>query len=577
MLLSKLLGKTLRQPPSDAETVSHQLLARSGMIAQLVAGVYSILPLGWRVVRKIEQIVREEMDAAGGQELNMPVLQPRELWQEAGRDVSMDEILFRLKDRRDREMVLGPTHEEVVTSLVRQNVQSYRDLPVIPYQIQVKFRDEARPRAGLVRVREFIMKDAYSFDMDDEGLDRSYEAMKQAYQNIFARCGLPTLMVDADSGAIGGKASNEFMLLAETGEDSVIRCESCGYAANAEKAVFRKPSVDREAELPLEEVHTPGKKTIHDLADFLGVPAGKTVKAVFYNADGQFVFVSIRGDLDVNEIKLKNTLKATNLRLATDEEVDTAGLVAGSASAVGLRWFTKYMPQHRASSGIKHVADDSVLDGNNFVVGANKPDYHLRNANYPRDFQADVVTDIALAKPGYQCAQCGGQFTVARGIEVGHIFKLGTAYSIAMGATFLDNEGKEQPIIMGCYGIGVGRLFAGAVEQNHDERGIIWPPAIAPYQVHLVALNIDNPEVGPRARRLYQELQQTGIEVLFDDRAESAGVKFNDADLIGLPYRVTISPRTLGQNVVELKRRTEKEVTLVPLAEVVERLQALGA
>ena len=564
MLLSKLLGKTLRQPPSDAETVSHQLLARSGMIAQLAAGVYSILPMGWRVVRKIEQIVREEIDAAGGQELNMPVLQPRELWQEAGRDVSMDEILFRLKDRRDREMVLGPTHEEVVTTLVRQNIQSYRDLPVIPYQIQVKFRDEARPRAGLVRVREFIMKDAYSFDMDDEGLDRSYEAMKRAYQNIFARCGLPTLMVDADSGAIGGKASNEFMLLAETGEDSVIRCQTCGYAANAEKAVFKKPSVAKEAELPLEEVHTPGKKTIQDLADFMGVPASKTVKAVFYNADGQFVFVSIRGDLDVNEIKLRNTLKATNLRLATEDEVAGPGLVAGSASAVGLK-------------GIKHVADDSVLDGNNFVVGANKHDYHFKNANYPRDFQADVVADIALAKPGHQCAQCGGQFTVARGIEVGHIFKLGTAYSIAMGATFLDNEGKEQPIIMGCYGIGVGRLFAGAVEQNHDERGIIWPPAIAPYQVHLVALNIDNPEVGSRAWQLYQELQQAGVEVLFDDRAESAGVKFNDADLIGLPYRVTISPRTLGQNVVELKRRTEKEVALVPLAEVVERLKALGA
>ena len=435
---------------------------------------------------------------------------------------------------------------------------------MIPYQIQNKFRDEPRPRGGLVRVREFLMKDAYSFDVDEEGLDRSYVAMREAYKNIFARCGLPTLMVEADSGAIGGKDSHEFMLLADTGEDSVICCSSCDYAANGEKAQFVKPPVEREAELPLEEVHTPGKKTIQALAEFLGVPASKTMKAVFYSADGQMVFVSIRGDLEVNEVKLRNALKATDLRLAIDEEVAAAGLVAGYASAVGLK-------------GVKHVADDSILLGNNFVAGANRPDYHLRNANSPRDFQPDLITDIALAQPGHRCARCGGELTVARGIEVGHIFKLGTGYSEALGATFLDSEGKERPIIMGCYGIGVGRLLAGAVEQNHDERGIVWPEAIAPYRVHLVALNMDNPEVGPKAWELYAALRKAGIEALFDDRVESAGVKFNDADLIGLPIRVTISPRTLAQNVVELKRRTEKEVALVPLIEVVEHLKARGA
>ncbi|MBI2887636.1 MAG: proline--tRNA ligase [Chloroflexi bacterium] len=563
MLFSKLLGKTLRQPPAEAEIISHQLLVRAGMIHQLAAGVYCLLPLGWRVLHKIQQIIREEMDAAGGQELSMPVLQPRELWQESGRDNSMGEVLFRLRDRREREMVLGPTHEEVITLLVRHNVRSYRDLPMIPYQIQTKFRDEPRPRGGLVRVREFVMKDAYSFDVDEEGLDRSYEAMKQAYVNIFQRCGLPALMVEADSGAIGGKASHEFMLLAESGEDVVIRCQSCGYAANAEKAQFAKPPVEKEPEKPLQEVHTPGKKTIADLAAFLGVPASKTAKAVFYAADGRVVFVSIRGDLEVNEIKLKNALKATELRLATDAEVAAAGLVAGSASAVGLR-------------GIQHVADDSILLGNNFVVGANKADYHLLNANYPRDFQVDLLTDIALAKPGHRCAQCGGQFTEARGIEVGHIFKLGTAYSEALGAVFLDAEDRERPIIMGCYGIGVGRLLAAAVEQNHDERGIIWPPAIAPYQVYLCALNMDTPEVSQQARELYQQLQQAGVQVLFDDRVESAGVKFNDADLLGLPLRVTISPRTLAKEAVEVKARTEREATLVPLADAVDFLKRAG-
>ncbi len=561
MRYSTLLGKTLRQPPSDAETISHQLLVRAGMIAQLGAGVYSMLPLGWRVLRNIERIVREEIDGVGGQEVVMPVLHPRELWQESGRDGKMGGILFRLMDRREREMVLGPTHEEVITTLVRQNVQSYRDLPMTPYQIQTKFRDEARPRAGLIRGREFVMKDAYSFHADQDSLDATYEAMKGAYTRVFERCGLPSVMVEADSGAIGGKGSHEFMLLASSGEDSILICSSCGYAANGEKAEFVKPAGVAEAERAMGEVHTPGKKTIAELASFLGVEPRQTLKAVFYVADGDMVFVTIRGDLEVNEIKLKNALHATELRLATDLEVTAAKLVAGSASAVGL-------------TGFEVVCDDSVTMGTNFVAGANKPDYHFLNVNYPRDFQANLLLDIALAEAGAKCARCAdGRLEVQRGIEVGHIFKLGVTYSEALGANFTDAEGAERPIIMGCYGIGVSRLVAAAVEQNHDDRGIVWPPAIAPFQVHLCALNIDNPEVSAAAAKLYTDLAAGGIDVLFDDRVESAGVKFNDADLIGLPLRVTVSPRTLGQGGVEVKRRTEREFALVPLDEIVAHLQ----
>lgn len=561
MRYSTLLGKTLRQAPAEAETVSHQLLVRAGMIAQLSAGVYSLLPLGWRVLRKIAQIVREEMDRIGGQEVVLPVLQPRELWVESGRDTKMGGILFRLMDRRERELVLGPTHEEVITTLVRQNVRSYRDLPMTPYQIQVKFRDEARPRAGLIRGREFVMKDAYSFHADQESLDATYEAMKGAYTRVFQRCGLPSVMVEADSGAIGGKGSHEFMLLAPSGEDSVLLCSACGYAANSEKAEFVKPAGVEEPEREMGEVHTPGKRTIQELSAFLGVPERQTLKAVFYVADGELVFVTIRGDLEVNEVKLKNALHATELRLATDQEVAAARLVAGSASAVGL-------------TGFKVVCDDSVTMGKNFVAGANKPDYHLLNVNYPRDFRADLVTDIALAEAGAKCSRCPtGYLEVQRGIEVGHIFKLGTTYSEAMGATFTDADGTERPIIMGCYGIGVSRLVAAAVEQNHDERGIVWPAAIAPFHVHLCALNMDNPEVSAAAEALYGGLQAADVEVLFDDRVESAGVKFNDADLLGAPLRVTVSPRTLSQGKAEVKARTAREVELVALEELVSHVQ----
>ena len=451
MRLSKMFGKTLRDDPAEAELASHRLMLKAVMIYQVAAGVYSYLPLAWRSLRNIEQIIREEMDAAGGQELRLGILQPREIWQDSGRDEEYGPEMFRLKDRRDRHLALPPTNEELLTNIVKANVYSYRDLPLILYQIQTKFRDEPRPRGGLLRVREFDMKDAYSFDMDEEGLGLSYQAMVRAYKNIFARCGLDAIIVEADSGAIGGKDSQEFILLADSGEDTIILCESCHYAANAEKAAFTKPTQPVEALLPLEEVHTPGVMTIQALADNLDIPTSKTLKAVFYWADGEVVFVTIRGDLEVNEIKLRNTLNANELRLASPEEVQQAGLVAGSASPVGLKC-------------IKTVADDSIHLGSNFVVGANRQDYHLRNANYPRDFQINIVTDIALSEAGFTCPNCDSTLVTRRGIEIGHVFKLGTRYSEALGAYFPDQGGAQQPIIMGCYGIGVGRLLAAAIE-----------------------------------------------------------------------------------------------------------------
>ncbi len=566
MRVSNLFGRTLRQAPSEAESTSHQLMLKAALMHQLAAGVYAYMPLAWRSLRKIEQIIREEMDAAGGQELNMPALQPLELWQQAGRAETYGPVLFRLKDRRERDMVLAPTHEEAITTIVKNNVTSYRDLPLVLYQIQTKFRDEPRPRAGLLRGREFTMKDAYSFDTDVEGQDLSYSRMVQAYKNIFQRCGLPTMAVEADSGAIGGKESHEFILPAEAGEDTVLHCPQCEYAANVERAAFTLPDVPAEEPLPLEEVATPGVKTIAGLAGFLGIPESKTLKAVFYVAGGKLVFVVIRGDLDVNEIKLSNALGAHDLRLATDAEVAAAGLVAGSASPVGL-------PSD--AEDVTVVADDSIQKGANFIVGANKDGYHLRNANYPRDFQPDLLTDVALAQEGYACPNCGTPLQATRGIEVGHVFKLGTFYSERLGANFLDDQGRQNPIIMGCYGIGVGRLLAGAIEQNHDDKGIVFPTPIAPYQVHLLALNTEDDQIRGAADDLYQRLQDDGLEVLYDDREESAGVKFNDADLLGLPVRLVVSKRNLGQNAVEVKARPEADSRLVPTADVVKVVRGI--
>lgn len=572
MRFSKLFGKTLRQAPAEAESISHRLLLRSGMIAQIAAGIYSYLPLGWRVLKKIERIIREEIDKAGGQELMLPVLQPFELWQQSGRDVSFGQALFTLTDRKEHKLALGPTHEEVVAELAHRYVQSYRDLPLLLYQIQTKFRDEPRPRGGLLRVREFIMKDLYSFDVDEAGLDESYEKMSQAYKNIYARLGLPALMVEADSGAIGGKESHEFMIITGTGEDEIIYCSNCGYAANTEKAQFAKVVIaSRSPEqsegaakqfLPLEEIATPGCKTIEEVASFLGVLTNQTFKAVFYSADGEFVFVVIRGDLKVNETKLRNILKCSELRLATEGEVSEASIVAGFASPIGIK-------------DVKIVADDSITLGANFIAGANKAGYHFKNANYPRDFQVDLIGDIALAHSGDNCPKCDSMLSSARGIEVGHIFKLGTFISEKMEAFFLDQEGVSKPIVMGSYGIGLGRLLAAIVEQSHDDKGIIWPLSIAPYQVYLCPLYLDNTEVAPLAEKVYQELGKTGVEVLFDDRDESPGVKFNDADLLGIPLRLTLSPRTLKSQSIEVKWRAGKETQLLPLGSVAAKVRKL--
>jgi len=562
MRLSQFFTKTLRESPAEAETISHQFLLRTGMIHQVAAGVYAYLPPGWRVLRKIEQIIREELDRSGGQELMMPVLQPLELWEKSQRRQAFGKSLFVLTDRRDRTLFLGPTHEEVITELVRHKVRSYRDLPLLLYQIQTKFRDEPRARGGLLRGREFSMMDLYSFDTDQEALDVSYQKMRQAYMNIFDRCSLPTIEVEADSGAIGGKDSHEFMVIADSGEDLIVYCDSCGYAANVEKAESVKPDGANEAPLPMEEVSTPGMKTIEEVAGFLQVPRDRTLKAVFYSADDDLVFVAIRGDLDVNEIKLKNALKCDDLQLATEEQVRRAGLVAGSASPLGL-------------AGVKTVADDSIKLGTNFVAGANRTDYHVRNVNYPRDFKVDLMLDIAAAQPGQGCPRCGHALGSKRGIEVGHIFKLGTLFSEKLGASFLDAEGQQKPIIMGCYGIGVGRMMAAAIEQNHDDRGIVWPPPIAPYRVYLCAVGMDKPDVSSTADRLYTELQAQGIEVLYDDRAESPGVKFNDADLLGIPLRVVVSPRTMKSQGVEVKWRTEKDGRLVPAEEAVRTILEL--
>ena len=563
MRMSRLFGKTLRNAPADADTANHQLMLRAGLVQQLAAGIYSYLPTGWKVMRKIEQIIREEMDRADGQEVIMPVVQPAELWQESGRIDTMGDVLFHLKDRRERDLILGPTHEEVVVDLFKKQVQSYRDMPLMIYQIQTKMRDEARPRGGLMRVREFTMKDAYSFDTDWDALDGSYQAARAAYTRIFDRCGVPTIPVQADSGAIGGKDSEEFMYLTEVGEDTILLCDRCGYAANEEKADHKKHEMPEEEPLPLEEVATPGQKTIDDLVAFLGVPHARTLKAVFYEIDGGPVFVAIRGDLEVNEAKLRNTLKAVEMALLDEEGVKKHGLVAGSASPVGLK-------------GIKIVADDSVLTSPNLVAGTNKPDVHFRNVNHGRDWTADVVADISLARAGNVCARCGGTLETKRGMEMGHVFKLGTVYTDRLQATFADEAGELKPAVMGCYGIGVGRVFAGAIEANHDERGIIWPPELTPYHVHLVGLGFDKPGVRESAEQVYQQLQDAGFDVLFDDREEgSAGVKFNDADLLGMPVRVTVSPRSIENGGAEIKRRTTKDAQVVALGDAAAAVRGL--
>ncbi|MPZ22160.1 MAG: proline--tRNA ligase [Dehalococcoidia bacterium] len=560
MHLSRLFGRRLREAPADAELPYHQLLVRGGYIQQLSAGIYMYLPLGWMVFKKVEQIVREEMDAAGGQELHLPALQPMELWEASGRREKWGEVLFSLRDRRQREYALGPTHEEVLVEAYKHNVQSYRDLPQLVYQIQNKFRDEPRPRGGLLRLREFFMKDLYSFDATWDGLDRSYQAMYDAYLAVFSRAGVPVVAVQADSGTMGGKDSQEFIFVTDMGEDTIVLCPSCGYSANTEKAVFNKGTAAAEDARPLDEVATPNIKTISALAAFLGVAESRTAKAVFYMGDGQPLLLVIRGDLDVNEVKLANAVGVLEVRPMSNEEVAQHGLVAGSASAIG-------------QSGLRVIADDSVVSAPNLVAGANKPDSHLLNSNYGRDWEAELVADIAVACEGDPCVDCGTALEVKRGLEMGHVFKLGTVYAEKMGATFLAADGTRQPAVMGSYGIGVDRLLAAIVAANHDDRGITWPSQVAPYQVHLVALNPEQDSVREAGERLYREVEAAGIDVLYDDRQESPGVKFADADLIGIPLRATVSPRTLKEDSVELKARAEAESRRVPAASALEAIR----
>jgi prolyl-tRNA synthetase len=562
MRMTRLMLRTLREAPADADLPSHQLLLRAGLITPLAAGLYCFTPVGWRVIQRIEAIIRDEMDATGAQEIHLPALQPIELWEQTGRDEKMGQTLFRLSDRKERGFALGPTHEEAVSYLAARNIQSYRDLPVTLYQIQTKFRDETRPRGGLVRLREFTMKDAYSFDADWKTLDQSYALAFDAYGRIFARAGVPVIPVEADSGAIGGRDSQEFIFITPNGEDEILLCPNCGYAANAEKAEFRQPPPIAATPAPMEKVATPGQKTIADLAAFLKIEPRQTAKAVFYRVDGKPVFVAIRGDLDVNEVKLTNALKAREVEPMDEAMVRASGLVAGSASPVGL-------------SGMRIVADPSVVEAANLAAGANEPDFHYLNVNHGRDWNANLVAEIALARAGDACARCGGALETRRGMEMGHVFKLGTMYSEAMGVHYLDEAGERHPVVMGCYGIGVERMLAASIEANHDANGIIWPSQLAPYHAHIVALNFEQDAVSEAVNALEREAAAAGLSLLVDDRPDSAGVKFKDADLLGMPVRLTVSPRSLEKGGVELRQRRSGEIEIVPLGRTLERVRSL--
>ena len=560
MRMSNLYLPTLKETPAEAEVPSHQLMLRAGLMRTLTAGVYTYLPLGWRVIRKVEEIVRQAMDESGAQELLMPVIHTAELWKESGRWEQFGPQMIKFQDRKGRDYCLGPTHEEVVTALVRGEIRSYKDLPLNLYQIQTKVRDEIRPRFGVMRGREFIMKDAYSFDRDYEGLDRSYRAMYDAYMKAFSGCGLEVRAVEADTGAMGGSESHEFMVLAEVGEDRIAFCDSCSYAANVEKAVAGEMgSTGSEEMKELEEVHTPGQKTIEEVTEFLGVEPARTIKSLALLADGEPVLVLIAGDDQLNEVKLANYLGANELTAVDDEDFDKYyHSTAGFIGPVGME-------------GVRILADLRVRDIVNGVTGANKTDYHLINVNPERDFTVEDYLDFRIVKDGDPCPKCGGRLEIKSGIEVGHIFKLGTRYSESMGATYLDENGKEQLIVMGSYGIGIRRLVAAAIEQNHDEKGIIWPKVIAPYQVIILALGEDE-EVVKVSEELYRELAARGVETLLDDRKERPGVKFNDADLIGIPLRITIGARSLKNNLIEARVRRTGEEMQIGLEESVERI-----
>ena len=577
MRMSSLFSQTLREAPADAEMPSHKLLIRAGFIRQLAAGIYTAMPMAKRSITKIEDIMRDEINAIGGQEMTMPVVHPAEVWQETERWYQIGSEMGRFKDKNERDMVLAMTHEEVVADLTRKEIHSYRQLPVLIYHIQTKWRDDPRPRAGLIRVREFTMKDSYSLDKDWEGLDQQYRAHYQAYFDIYHRCGIPVIAVKSDVGMMGGKLAHEYMYLTPFGEDTLLICDDCGYAANRHVATFKKEALPKEDALALEKVATPDCKTIAELAEFLKIPKAKTAKAVFMVADipeGEssvlkFVFAIVRGDMDLNETKLTNALGASELRPATEEEIIAIGAVPGYASPIGLPEKNDYLP-------VVVVVDDLIPDSANLVAGANDAGHHMLNTNLGRDYQADIVTDLTAARAGDICLSCGGSFNEIRGVEVGNIFKLGTRYSDSMGCTFQDKDGVEKPVIMGSYGIGSGRLLASVAEEHNDDYGLIWPITVAPYQVHLVVLlsKKDGGASLEAANLLYDELLAEGIEVLFDDRDESPGVKFNDADLIGIPIRLTVSGRGLEKGQFEFKRRDQSEKRMIARDEIIDAVTA---
>jgi prolyl-tRNA synthetase len=565
MRYSEMHLPTGREIPSDAEVVSNQLMIRAGMIRKLTSGIYAYLPLGYRVIRKVEQIIREEMNKAGAQEVHLPMVQPAELWQESGRWTFYGKELLRFRDRNDRDYCLGPTHEEVITDLVRHDIKTYRQLPRNLYQIQTKFRDEVRPRFGVMRCREFGMKDAYSFDADEAGAEKSYEKMFAAYNNIFRRCGLKYRPVEADSGSIGGSFSHEFMVMAASGEDAIVFCEHCSYAANLEKAEIARPEkmvVQEKDWLPLESIETPDVRTIEEVSACLKVSPQQIVKTLIFNADGKPCAVLIRGDQAVNEIKVKNYLGAAELELADDEIIMKAtGAPRGFAGAIGIK--------------TRVIADYSIMNLVNMVTGANKEDYHLKNVNIGRDFNVEAFADLRVSQPGDACPRCAGTIQFVRGIEVGHVFKLGTKYSKAMKAVYLDRDGKEKNMIMGCYGIGIGRTVAACIEQNFDQNGIVWPMPLAPYTVIVTPVNINEPAVMKAAENIYAALLKCGVEVILDDRDERAGVKFKDADLIGIPLRIVVGPKNLAQGQVELKIRKTGENSLYAVGDIVSEVRKI--
>lgn len=567
MRASNLYAPTLRNTPAEAEIVSHQLMYRAGMIRKVAGGMYTFLPLGWRVIRKIEQIIREEMDAAGGQEVMMPIMQPAELWEESGRWAAYGDEMMRIKDRHGRNFCLGPTHEEMITDLVRDEVRSYKQLPLLLYQIQDKFRDERRPRFGLMRSREFIMKDLYSFDKDIAGMNESYKKMYDAYTKIYTRMGLEFRPVEADNGAIGGGHSHEFTVLADAGESNIVYCSKCDYAASDEKAELKPIAMPSEAAEPLSKIATPDTNIIEAVVNLLKVPVEKTIKAVAYQTDtDELVLVFVRGDHEVNEVKVINQLDgALELRMADEEAIKSVGGYPGFMSPIGIK------------EGTRILVDATVMNMSNAVAGANEEGYHYVNVNPKRDFTQEsiVITDLRMVKEGDPCPHCGVGLNMTRGIEAGQVFTLGTKYSKAMGATFLDENGKEQPLYMGCYGIGVGRTMAAAIEQNNDEQGIVWPRAIAPYEVVVVAVNAKKADQLEYAEKVYAECQKAGLDTLLDDRKERAGVKFKDCDLIGYPVRVVIGPKAIEEGQIEIKVRKTGEVFTVAYDEYLLKVQEL--